>query len=151
MKLSISFFLVVICTMCLAAQQSQAKKGCNAYGYACYGGHGKRSLNSPVPDILSTGLDQNELNQQQQQPSPLQQHHPNAMLQMYPSEANMLIDGGDLEAYPRYRLIKIMKSWFGNTHRRPAADRLSDIDYPISGEMFNHESNPTINNNHITY
>ncbi|XP_075150898.1 neuropeptide CCHamide-2 isoform X2 [Haematobia irritans] len=148
MKLSISFFLVVICTMCLAAQQSQAKKGCNAYGYACYGGHGKRSLNSPMPDMLSTGPEQNDLNQLQQQTS--QQHHPNSMFQMYPSEANVLIDG-DLESYPRYRLIKIMKSWFGNTHRRPSAERLSDMDYPLSGEMFNHENNPPINNNHISY
>ncbi|XP_073818939.1 neuropeptide CCHamide-2 [Musca autumnalis] len=148
MKLSISFFLVVICTMCLAAQQSQAKKGCNAYGYACYGGHGKRSLHSQMPD-MSTGLDlQNEPNQQQQLLQQ-QQHHANPMLQIYPSEANTMLLDADLEAYPRYRLIKMMKSWFGNTHRRPLAEHNPDADYPLSDEFFNREN--TINTNNNSY
>ncbi|KAI8129963.1 neuropeptide CCHamide-2 [Lucilia sericata] len=133
MKLSVSFFLVVICTMCLAAQQSQAKKGCNAYGYACYGGHGKRSLHTQPGE--TTGMELNDL-----------QERPDTVVQFYPSEANVLIDG-NLEAIPRYKLIKMMKSWFGNPHRRPVAERIPEIDYPFSAEFLNRESNSATNNN----
>ena len=69
-------------------------EGCNAYGYACYGNHGKRSLQGDA-----TGLDMNGL-----------QERSDTVLQFYPSEANVLIDG-NLEAIPRYKLIKMMRSW----------------------------------------
>lgn len=69
-------------------------EGCNAYGYACYGNHGKRSLQADV-----NGLDVNGL-----------QERPDTVVQFYPSEANVLIDG-NLEAIPRYKLIKMMRSW----------------------------------------
>lgn len=72
-------------------------EGCNAYGYACYGGHGKRSLHSQQGD--ATGMELNNL-----------QERPDTVVQFYPSEANVLIDG-NLEAIPRYKLIKMMKSW----------------------------------------
>lgn len=72
-------------------------EGCNAYGYACYGGHGKRSLHTQPGE--STGMELNDL-----------QERPDTVVQFYPSEANVLIDG-NLEAIPRYKLIKMMKSW----------------------------------------
>lgn len=73
-----------------------------------------------MPD-MATGIDlQNEPSQQQQQQQlQLQlQHHTNPMLQMYPSEANTMLLDADLEAYPRYRLIKMMKSWVSVARKR---------------------------------
>ncbi|XP_017084663.2 LOW QUALITY PROTEIN: neuropeptide CCHamide-2 [Drosophila eugracilis] len=127
MKSSISLLLVVICTVVLAAQQSQAKKGCQAYGHVCYGGHGKRSLSTGsgsgtgVGETASGGQEQDYL-------------RPNGM--MTPNEQVAVAPEGDFNDYPaRQVLYKIMRSWF-NRPRRPSA-RLGELDYPLanSGEL----------------
>ncbi|ALC46220.1 CCHa2 [Drosophila busckii] len=122
MKSTISL-LVVICTVVLAAQQSQAKKGCQAYGHVCYGGHGKRSLNNGNAAVA---------NEQEY-------GHPNGNgLVASTNEQAPVVPEPDFDDYPsRQVLYKIMKNWFNRPHR-PAA-RLSELDYPISGESFNRE------------
>ncbi|XP_055907529.1 neuropeptide CCHamide-2 [Eupeodes corollae] len=114
MKQSISFFFVLVCTVVLAAHESQAKKGCNAYGHACYGGHGKRSLGQVSDEI-----------------------RPETILQMFPNE-----EGSEINTYPRYRLIKIMRQLLGGrTRQQIAADRLNDMDYALSSsEAFKENS-----------
>lgn len=105
MKQSISFFFVLVCTVVLAAQESQAKKGCNAYGHACYGGHGKRSLGTVSDEI-----------------------RPDAILQMFPSD-----EANEINPYPRYRLIKFMRQLLGGrTRQQLANDRLNDMEYAFS-------------------
>ncbi|XP_022221952.1 neuropeptide CCHamide-2 [Drosophila obscura] len=130
MNSTISLLLVVICTVVLAAQQSQAKKGCQAYGHVCYGGHGKRSLNS------GTGAGAGESAAEQEYV------RPNGLLPMLaPNEQAQALPEGDFDDYPaRQALYKIMKSWF-NRPRRPAA-RLGELDYPLtnSGELFNRDA-----------
>lgn len=105
MKQSISFFFVLVCTVVLAAHESQAKKGCNAYGHSCYGGHGKRSLETVSEDI-----------------------RPDAILQMFPNE-----EGSEINPYPRYRLIKFMRQLLGGrTRQQIVNDRLNDMEYALS-------------------
>ncbi|EDV92954.1 neuropeptide CCHamide-2 [Drosophila grimshawi] len=133
MKSTISL-LVVICTVVLAAQQSQAKKGCQAYGHVCYGGHGKRSLDAGngvgagnAAAANAAGLDQEFV-------------RPNGLLPMLlPNEQAVVPDQGFDEYPSRQVLYKIMKSWFNRPHQ--PSPRLSDLDYPLSssGETFNRD------------
>ncbi|XP_030370915.1 neuropeptide CCHamide-2 isoform X2 [Scaptodrosophila lebanonensis] len=128
MKSTISLLLVVICTVVLAAQQSQAKKGCQAYGHVCYGGHGKRSLSGSAGGTAG------------QEPEYVR---PNGLLPMLaPNEQVPAIPEGEFEDYPsRQILYKLMKSWFN--HPRRQAARLGELDYPYpltnSGESFNRD------------
>ncbi|KAH8399169.1 hypothetical protein KR215_003365 [Drosophila sulfurigaster] len=133
MKSTISLLLVVICTVVLAAQQSQAKKGCQAYGHVCYGGHGKRSLNgngaaAAAAAGSSGGLEQEFV-------------RPNGLLPMLaPNEQMPAVPDSEFDDYPsRQVLYKIMKSWFNRPHR--PVPRLGELDYPLvnSGENFNRE------------
>ncbi|XP_070137753.1 neuropeptide CCHamide-2 isoform X2 [Drosophila bipectinata] len=124
MKSTISLLLVVICTVVLAAQQSQAKKGCQAFGHVCYGGHGKRSLSSGsgtgVGESASSGQEQDYL-------------RPNGLMPMMaPNEQALAVPPeAEFNDYPaRQVLYKIMRSWF-NRPRRPSP-RLGELDYPLS-------------------
>ncbi|KAH8358712.1 hypothetical protein KR093_001877 [Drosophila rubida] len=152
MKSTISLLLVVICTVVLAAQQSQAKKGCQAYGHVCYGGHGKRSLNG-------NGAAANAGNA----PGALEQEfvRPNGLLPMLaPNEQVPAVPDPEFDDYPsRQVLYKIMKSWVGATRQLSVCEfliilfclqfnrphrpvpRLGELDYPLanSGENFNRE------------
>ncbi|EDW84064.1 uncharacterized protein Dwil_GK13348, isoform C [Drosophila willistoni] len=131
MKSTISLLLVVICTVVLAAQQSQAKKGCQAYGHVCYGGHGKRSLSSGAGEsATASGQTDQEYGRS------------NGLLPMLAggNEQAQAVPEAEFDDYPsRQILYKIMKSWF-NRPRRPAA-RLNELDYPLtnSGEIFNRD------------
>ncbi|EDW59189.1 neuropeptide CCHamide-2 [Drosophila virilis] len=134
MKSTISLLLVVICTVVLAAQQSQAKKGCQAYGHVCYGGHGKRSLSASGTGSGSAasanvvGLEQEFV-------------RPNGLLPMLAAnEQAPAMPEPEFDDYPsRQVLYKIMKSWFNRPHR--PVPRLGELDYPLSssGESFNRE------------
>ncbi|KAH8242996.1 hypothetical protein KR032_003561 [Drosophila birchii] len=132
MKSTISLLLVVICTVVLAAQQSQAKKGCQAFGHVCYGGHGKRSLSAGSGTGTGVGMGETASGGQDQD-----YIRPNGLLPMMaPNEQVAVAPEGDFNDYPaRQVLYKIMRSWF-NRPRRPAA-RLSELDYPLanSGEI----------------
>ncbi|XP_033166919.1 neuropeptide CCHamide-2 [Drosophila mauritiana] len=127
MKSTISLLLVVICTVVLAAQQSQAKKGCQAYGHVCYGGHGKRSLNTGSGSGTGVGGGMGEAASGGQEPDYVR---PNGLLPMMaPNE--QVPPEGDFSDYPaRQVLYKIMRSWF-NRPRRPAS-RLGELDYPLA-------------------
>ncbi|KAH8273095.1 hypothetical protein KR018_000652 [Drosophila ironensis] len=132
MKSTISFLLVVICAVVLAAQQSQAKKGCQAFGHVCYGGHGKRSLSPGSGTGSGTGVGggMGELAGGGQE---MDYGRPNGLL----PEQIAVPPEGDFNDYPaRQVLYKIMRSWF-NRPRRPA--RLGELDYPLanSAEMNN--------------
>lgn len=131
MKSTISLLLLVICTVVLAAQQSQAKKGCQAYGHVCYGGHGKRSLNAGTGGAAAPnapGLEQEFV-------------RPNGLMPMLaPNEQGPAVPDSEFDEYPsRQVLYKIMKSWFNRPHR--PVPRLGELDYPLtsSGETFNRE------------
>ncbi|KAH8382537.1 hypothetical protein KR009_004041 [Drosophila setifemur] len=127
MNSTISLLLIVICTVVLAAQQGHAKKGCQAFGHVCYGGHGKRSLSAGS----GTGEGESATGGQD-----LDYGRPNGQLpMMVPNEQIVMPPEGEFNDYPaRQVLYKIMKSWF-NRPRRPAA-RLGELDYPLgnSGE-----------------
>ncbi|KAH8310697.1 hypothetical protein KR044_002570 [Drosophila immigrans] len=133
MKSTISLLLVVICTVVLAAQQSQAKKGCQAYGHVCYGGHGKRSLNGNGNGAAASA----------NAPGALEQEfvRPNGLLPMLtPNEQVPAVPDPEFDDYPsRQVLYKIMKSWFNRPHR--PVPRFGELDYPLanSGENFNRE------------
>ncbi|XP_036223992.2 neuropeptide CCHamide-2 isoform X1 [Bactrocera oleae] len=133
MSSSVSFLLLMICAIVLAAQQGQAKKGCNAYGQACYGGHGKRSLGSLTDEMLANSVYRNER----------EQLHPNELLQAIPNEATGLLPEREIDTFPRYRLIKIMRSLLGGHLKRPV-EHANEIDYPISAETFSRD-----NSNHF--
>lgn len=75
-------------------------EGCNAYGQACYGGHGKRSLGSLTEEMLANSAYRNER----------EELHPNELLQAIPNEATGLLPEREIDTFPRYRLIKIMRS-----------------------------------------
>ncbi|KAH8409740.1 hypothetical protein KR222_003271 [Zaprionus bogoriensis] len=127
MKSTISLLLVVICTVVLAAQQSQAKKGCQAYGHVCYGGHGKRSLDAGNGAAAAA--------------SEQEYVRPNGLLPLLaPNEQAAAAPEAEFDDYPsRQVLYKIMKSWFNRPHR--PSPRLAELDYPLSssGESFNRE------------
>uniref|UniRef100_A0A1A9VTJ8 Uncharacterized protein n=1 Tax=Glossina austeni TaxID=7395 RepID=A0A1A9VTJ8_GLOAU len=82
--------------MCLAAHQSQAKKGCKAYGYACYGGHGKRTVFDAIE------MEQSFTSS------------PDTVLMLYSNKPNLLHANnrqvGEQET-PPLQLIKILKPW----------------------------------------
>ncbi|XP_017046540.1 neuropeptide CCHamide-2 [Drosophila ficusphila] len=132
MKSSISLLLVVICTVVLAAQQSQAKKGCQAYGHVCYGGHGKRSLSAGSGSGTGVGMGETASGAQEQD-----YVRPSGLLPMMaPNEQVAVAPEADFNDYPaRQVLYKIMRSWF-NRPRRPA-NRMGELDYPLanSGEL----------------
>ncbi|TDG44795.1 hypothetical protein AWZ03_008769 [Drosophila navojoa] len=132
MKSTISLLLVVICTVVLAAQQSQAKKGCQAYGHVCYGGHGKRSLSATGNGAAAANANANAAGLDQEFV------RPNGLLPMLaPNEQPPETEFDD---YPsRQVLYKIMKSWFNRPHR--PVPRLGELDYPLSSssESFNRE------------
>ncbi|XP_016983828.1 neuropeptide CCHamide-2 [Drosophila rhopaloa] len=132
MKSTISLLLVVICTVVLAAQQSQAKKGCQAYGHVCYGGHGKRSLSAGSGSGTGVGMGETASGGQEQD-----YVRPSGLLPMMaPNEQVAVAPEADFNDYPaRQVLYKIMRSWF-NRPRRPAA-RMGELDYPLanSGEL----------------
>ncbi|KAH8344333.1 hypothetical protein KR084_009901 [Drosophila pseudotakahashii] len=134
MKSTISLLLVVICTVVLAAQQSQAKKGCQAYGHVCYGGHGKRSLSTGTGSGTGVGVGMGETASGGQEQDYVR---PNGLLPMMaPNEQVAVAPEADFNDYPaRQVLYKIMRSWF-NRPRRPTA-RLGELDYPLanSAEM----------------
>lgn len=135
MNSSVSFLLLMICAIVLVAQQGQAKKGCNAYGQACYGGHGKRSLSSLTDEMLANNAYRNER----------EELHPNEMLQAMPNEATgLLTDRAIIDTFPRYRLIKIMRSLLGGHLKRPV-ERANEIDYPISAEAFSRDNSNNFN------
>ncbi|CAD6993535.1 neuropeptide CCHamide-2 [Ceratitis capitata] len=134
MNSSVSFLLVMICAVVLAAQQGQAKKGCNAYGHACYGGHGKRSLGSLTDEMLANNAYRNERDELR----------PNELLQAMPNDATGLLAEGEIETLPRYRLIKFMRSLLGGHLKRPV-ERPNEIDYPISAEGFSRDASNIFN------
>ncbi|XP_053945351.1 neuropeptide CCHamide-2 [Anastrepha ludens] len=134
MNSSVSFLLVMICAVVLAAQQGQAKKGCNAYGHACYGGHGKRSLGSLTDEMRVNNAFRNER----------EELHPDEQLQVMPNEATGLLPEGEIETFPRYRLIKIMKSLLSGHLKRPV-EQPNEIDYPISAEAFSRDNSNVFN------
>ncbi|XP_067616912.1 neuropeptide CCHamide-2 isoform X4 [Eurosta solidaginis] len=130
MNSAVSFLLVMICAVVLAAQEGQAKKGCNAYGHACYGGHGKRSLGSLADEMRMNNLLRNER----------EEMHADKLMQLMSNEATGLLPEGGIETLPRYRLVKYMRALLSGHLKRPI-ERRSEIDYPISSEAFNRENN----------
>ncbi|KAL9918911.1 neuropeptide CCHamide-2 isoform 1-T3 [Glossina fuscipes fuscipes] len=132
MKHSITIFLALVCTMCLAAHQSQAKKGCKAYGYACYGGHGKRSLFGAVE------MEQNFISS------------PDAVLMLYSNKPNPVHASNRQDGEPEtppLQLIKILKPWVLQAQPRKPADRFDASEYLTYDDVYNRESSLTKNEN----
>ncbi|XP_067616911.1 neuropeptide CCHamide-2 isoform X3 [Eurosta solidaginis] len=111
------------CVVCI-------KEGCNAYGHACYGGHGKRSLGSLADEMRMNNLLRNER----------EEMHADKLMQLMSNEATGLLPEGGIETLPRYRLVKYMRALLSGHLKRPI-ERRSEIDYPISSEAFNRENN----------
>ncbi|XP_055381488.1 uncharacterized protein LOC129612061 isoform X2 [Condylostylus longicornis] len=106
-KLITAITIAVI--LCLLIEQNQAKpkKGCEAFGHACYGGHGKRSVAQTV------GLEEF-------------QGRPDAVAQVFSN------DGKAFEQYRRSRVMNFLKQLINANGR--VND--NDVEYPVSGEIF---------------
>ncbi|XP_017467114.1 PREDICTED: uncharacterized protein LOC108359671 [Rhagoletis zephyria] len=65
---------------------------------------------------------------------------PDELLQVMPNEATALLPEGEIETFPRYRLIKIMRSLLSGHLKRP-----NEIDYPISAETFSRDNSNDFN------
>uniref|UniRef100_A0A1A9WQN3 CCHamide-2 n=1 Tax=Glossina brevipalpis TaxID=37001 RepID=A0A1A9WQN3_9MUSC len=131
---SITILLVLVCTMCLATHHGQAKKGCKAYGYACYGGHGKRSIFGAVE------TEQNYISS------------PDAVLMLYSNKANLFHGSnrqvGEKET-PSYRLVKILMPWLTMAQRKPAAKRFDASEYPVYNDDINNQEGILAKNNNM--
>uniref|UniRef100_A0A1B0GBT2 Uncharacterized protein n=1 Tax=Glossina morsitans morsitans TaxID=37546 RepID=A0A1B0GBT2_GLOMM len=117
--------------MCLAAHQSQAKKGCKAYGYACYGGHGKRTVFDAVE------MEQSFISS------------PDAVLMLYSNTPNLVHANnrqvGEQET-PPLELIKILKPWVIQAQRKPA-NRFEASEYLTYDDIYNRERSLAKNEN----
>ncbi|XP_037945779.1 neuropeptide CCHamide-2 [Teleopsis dalmanni] len=139
MKCWMSFFVVLICTAVLAAQ-GQARKGCNAFGHACYGGHGKRSLGfigNNGNNGNTNGNENGNFNADINLNTLEDARADSAVFRALSNEPSIFSEN-ELNTIPRYHLIKILKPQYGS--RSKLSQRLNEIDYPMSGEVYNRDN-----------
>ncbi|XP_026330276.1 neuropeptide CCHamide-2 [Hyposmocoma kahamanoa] len=107
----------------LMSQEVSAKRGCSAFGHSCWGGHGKRSLDSSGTELEIGG----RLGQEETPPHP---GYPNSGYGLLPYGDDMIPvrNGGAFDhdenarEQLKFKLRNIVKHWMENYRRQQNDD-----------------------------
>ncbi|XP_041968126.1 neuropeptide CCHamide-2 [Aricia agestis] len=122
-----NMFAVSVLAILVVSVGVGAKRGCSAFGHSCFGGHGKRSGDSPLGSSSSNELvARNQLGQEETPPHPVYPHN----YGMLPSGDDIIPirDGGvfDREESARdvmkMKLQNIFKHWMDSYRRSQQTD-----------------------------